>query len=194
MRFSCIFAILAALCMPAHAQRVGFGEQGQHVAVIKVGSLIASPGESDERFLLRAGSTFRDFTAVSGFEACAQLCHSPEGLAGLLITTNNSHIGCAVVDRCPLGMLPSGLTVHSHPQQPTYLVNEADRVFLAARHPEQAIGKRSRRTVSTQAGFSLYDYQWGPGYLVDGDLLRYQEGRKSTRIIGSLPPPLPSSP
>ena len=194
MRFSCIFAILAVLCLPAHAQRVSFGDGGRQVSVVKLETLIAAPNESDEQFLLRAGLTFRDFTSASGFEACAQLCHSPEGLAGLLITTNSSHIGCAVVDRCPLGMLPSGLTIHSHPQQPNYLVNEADRVFLAARHPEQAIGKRSRRTVSIQAGFSFYDYQWGPGYLVDGNLLRYQEGPKSTRIIGSLPPALPSSP
>lgn len=184
------FLLISLLCLPcaAQAQEVGLGGSQGAVELLVLDTLMGNPQEADESFLLGASARLHSYTHSTGFEACGQVCHAPDGTPGLLLTTNQSHIGCVVVNRCPTGMLPSGLGIHSHPQGPHYAVNAADEIFLKARHPDTSFQPRQRRPVSRKKGFSPYDYAAGPGYLVDDGLLIFQNGPRTDRVIGIVPP------
>jgi hypothetical protein len=169
--------------------KITFGPRAQSVNVKPIAPLISSSGESLTAFLLRAGTIFRGFTAGSGLEACSAICRSTSGQYGLFIVTNESHVGCAVIDLCPSGMSVTGESIHSHPQFKTFTVNRADKAFIEARSDNGAIIQSGSTQLGSAAyGFSETDYEGGPGYLVDGDVLRYQKGSGTSRNVGVITP------
>lgn len=178
--------ILFTLCLASRASEVALDALGRAVSIAQVSTVIGSPDEDDASFLLRQAHVLSEFTRTTGFEACSQICHSPGGAPGLLVTTNRSHIGCVIVDRCPSGMLPSGLSVHSHPHVRSYEVNDVDLVFLKNRAPAKIVRRYERRSLSPEIGFSPSDYLAGPGYLIDDGFLFYQNGPGTMRPLGEI--------
>lgn len=176
------------LPLAAAAQPVTFGPQGESIMATPVATVVAEPGESDEAFLLRRGKLFRGYTASTGFEACAQVCRAPDGRLGLSVYTSGSHIGCAIINKCPDGMVETGETIHSHPQARAIRSNAADRAFMRARRPGAHVPRYQALGVDHKTRFSHVDYASGPGYLVDGDVMLYQSGPGKVRQVGVIPP------
>lgn len=198
MKRVAIFALLSCLIAAASATnsesfsfppKAIFGQRGQSVDVKPIAPFASDEGENLAAFLLRAAILFRGFTADSGFEACSAICMSPSGQYGVFLITNESHIGCTVVNVCQHGMTATGESIHSHPQQDSFVVNRADKVFAEARDDSAiVIARGSILRGSAGHGFSETDYEGGPGYLVDGNILRYQKGSGTSRDVGVLPP------
>lgn len=182
--------LLFGLVLPAAAwaQSVTFGPQGESIVATPVATVVAEPGESDEAFLLRRGKLFRGYTASTGFEACAQICRAPDGRLGLSVYTSGSQIGCAIINKCPEGMVETGESIHSHPQARAIRSNAADRAFMRARRPGAHVPRYQVLGVEQKSRFSAVDYASGPGYLVDGDVMLYQNGYGKVRQVGVIPP------
>lgn len=182
------FALVSAIAGSVSAQTVKFGPQGESIQATPVATVVAEPGETDQEFLLRRGKLFRGYTASTGFEVCAQVCRSADGRLGMSVYTSGSHIGCATIDQCPVGMSSIGESMHSHPQYLTFVVNDADRAFLRARQPGAHIQRSQRESADRHPGFSEIDFAGGPGYLVTGDTLLHQSGENHVTIVGTIPP------
>ena len=161
-------------------QKTSVGSLRMQVPVEMVTIVISTEGESKEDFLRRAGGLLEGYTARTGFEACASVCQSPTR-TGVFITSSKAHAYCAAVDRCPSGdMVNTGESIHSHPQETRYVVNENDAIFSNFRH------KRGDRRNGDPDKFSALDYAGGAGYLITAGELRYQEGRGKERVVGPV--------
>ena len=77
-------------------------------------------------------------------------------------------------------MVSTGETIHSHPQEKRYVVNQNDVIFSNFQF------KRGERRSVTPDRFSNLDYSGGAGYLVTSGELRYQKGRGHERVIGAI--------
>lgn len=175
-----LFAVLVFLIatVAQAGQSVSVGSLRAKVPVEMVTIVISTEGESKEDFLRRAGGLLEGYTERTGFEACASVCQSPTR-TGVFITSSKAHAYCAAVDRCPSGdMVTTGESIHSHPQQTRYVVNENDAIFSNFRY------KRGERRNGDPDRFSDLDYAGGPGYLITNGELRYQQGEGKERVIG----------
>lgn len=179
---SLLFAVNTAAAENLLRGRAKFGPRGESVPYIEMHTLSA---QSEKELINKTSVWMRNFTRTSGYEACANICHSPTtNMFAHVLATSNSQIGCAVSNnRCPSGFVPLGRTIHSHPNHGDALVmNNADREFLRARSPGQHIRRRHR--MSAQANqFSEIDYIGGAGYLVTMQNVWYQEGRGTEKKI-----------
>lgn len=112
-----------------------------------VTTLRQSPPESKEQFLLRVGAWMADRQAETGHESCGSICQTSGGeLAVMLFTSQRSH-WCRMNFACPLSHPHmTAETIHSHPVSPG------------------------------GGSFSRSDYRLGPGYLVRGRRMYYQNG------------------
>jgi hypothetical protein len=99
-------------------------------------------------------------------------------------------LGCLVYsDRLPDGMVAAGVSVHSHPATPDVYPTYMDRQLLAMRGYKGLIkvGMRNRG----RAGFSVDDFEAGPGYLVVAGNVLFQAGRQAIRAVGRIEDPAP---
>lgn len=178
---SSLFSIVASLlliCAASHAK----AEERVRMTLVPVAVLAAHANESEQEFLLRTGRVLQGFTRMTGFEACSPLCRAVDGRLGVSLYTSQSHIGCLVVNVCPLDMVQTGETIHSHTNKTIFDETPADRMFGTFRPGRStATPKSPGRSV-----FSLVDYQSGPGYVVDGAILWKQEGPGTDHKIGVI--------
>ncbi len=112
------------------------------------------------------------------------ICRAPAG--GWIMTpiTLGSHVGCSIVDNCAPGFQATGLTIHTHPLRGQYQANSVDQVFL--KKGRSATGVQWRPPNPRR--FSREDYASGPGYLVVGRWLYFQEGQGTQRTVSVAPP------
>lgn len=174
--------LVLALCVATVAQagqKVSVGSLRAQVQAEMVTIVISTEGETKEDFLRRAGGLMEGYTARTGFEACASVCQSSTR-TGVFITSSKAHAYCAVTERCPSSnMVNTGESIHSHPQETLYVVNDNDAIFSNFRH------KRGDRKRVKPNLFSDQDYAGGPGYLITAGELRYQQGEGNERVVGS---------
>lgn len=146
---------------------------------------LSEPGESLDAFMLRVAPVLDQFTAANEWEACAAIGKTPEGdRYGFILTSSQAALGCLVyTDSLPEGMVSAGLTLHSHPGTKEVYPGYMDRQIMAMRGRKvlQAEMKNHAR-----GGFSPEDFDAGPGYLVAGGMVLYQEGRGHIRRVGRL--------
>lgn len=116
-----------------------------------------------------------------GSEAIGNICHTPDGSRwGVLVLTIYAHTSSPRTQACPAGMVLAGADIHSHPQKTRYLANGVDRLFLhVGLDRDNQVG-----TVPDQ--YSPDDLNAGPGYLVGGVVLHFQDGHGNERIVAQL--------
>lgn len=178
-----VFFVLVLSSIPALAQsRASLPEGRGQVPVDRVSTLVSREGEDKVAFLQRVGGLLAAYTDATGFEACAQVCASPQR-TGVVVTSSRAHAYCAVAQRCPGGLVATSESIHSHPQAAVYVVNENDVVFSGFRD------RKGQRKRTTPEQFSDTDFDGGPGYLATGGKLMYQSGRKQVVVMGDLVAP-----
>lgn len=171
--------LLSCITLPTMAQQVSIGPRGESVSVLRLGSVTSYENEEKQIFLSRVGRMLHNYTAANGFEACACVCEGEDGY-GVVVSTNESHIGCATIDACPDNMTKTSKTIHSHPDlRQNIRLNSNDRAFMSLR------GSRVQRNqiARTRSGFSEIDKSLGPGYLVEDGMLMYFDGKNESILM-----------
>lgn len=149
-----------------------------------------STHETPDQFLVRVGMYLRDYTAQSGFEACGSICTSDTGQS-IMLFTGKSQVMCPISFGCEGEQYTlSPKTIHSHPANWRVVLNDLDAQLLNERR--RVFKKKPGRAMSFSPNrFSPDDYDLGPGYMVNGDRLWFQEGKGTERILFLLPPSKP---
>ena len=164
-----LFIALALLAGTANAAELTAEQERMHVAELtelRAGSL--------NELLAQAATFQRKFTDDTGFEACGAIATDDAGQFGIVVTTNNAHMGCLNYhDRVPAGMHSTGLTIHTHGRDRTFRLNEADQLFVGIPRDKTARGY-NREAVNH---FSAGDYKGGAGYLATDDGVLFQNGQ-----------------
>jgi len=183
-----------AVLLPLHAQaeqavgaRMVVAQatvHGHDVPVYRIGELRAPDTSAGmDGFAVRVAYVLRAWTREHGVEAIGNLCRTPDGTTwGTVLLTVGAHVASPVTNACPLGMLATGVDIHSHPQRQHYRANAVDQIFL---------GRLPCRLVTTRPDtFSPDDYGH-PGYMVGRIGLHYQHGLDRVRLVRDmrLPPP-----
>lgn len=149
-------------------------------------------GETQETFIRRLAVPMHAYTAQSGFEACGLLTQSHDGSQWrVVVTTNQSHMGCIEVGVDDPQFTITGESIHTHPSQVRLIIpNKAD----AALFPGRGMTPGDGRYQPDSNDFSEIDYQGGPGYVVipggvfSGPRLLHQNGSPASRTdLGRLP-------
>lgn len=169
---------------PASGQvMAGYNDDGSmaRLPYQALGTMTSEPGESRDHFLARVGLALRAFSDRTKFEACAEIGAAPGGQAwGVVIGSTDSHLGCVVEnDRVPVGMTPTGITIHSHGGGAGFRMSKADKILAgldSVEHPIYINGE-------DLAHFSAQDFESGPGYLATPDGLRYQHGPGTAQAV-----------
>lgn len=158
---------------------------GHDVPVYRIGELRApdTPAGMDG-FAVRVAYVLRAWTREHGVEAIGNLCRTPDGTQwGTVLLTIGAHVASPVTNACPVGMLATGVDIHSHPQRQQYRANAVDQIFLE-RLP-------SRLVTTRPDTFSPDDYVH-PGYMVGRLGLHYQHGPDRVRLVRDMRLPLPA--
>ena len=154
-----------------------------------VAQILQKQDESLDAFVSQAARVMRDYTNRTGFEAGGWLCAHPRtGMRAMTIFSTQSQISVSAGIRgCPLGGYRlTDEFMHSHTTKPYVLLTEQDlhgypMHALPYRFRRMRIGDKVR--VGASGGrFSSIDIRLGPGYLVHGDHLYYQNGGKSRLV------------
>ena len=131
-------------------------------------------------FARRAGASLSRYSGRTGFEACADICRSPQGTFGALPVSIGAHAACSTLRQCPKGMKPTGRLLHSHPTEARFVANEVD-FYLQ--------GKPFRPDTWWTAGdpglFSDADYA-EPGYMIVYGQVWFQRGPGTDQRVGNL--------
>jgi hypothetical protein len=175
-----LFGLAASTTVQAGAYATGTLPY-QHVADVR-----SQPGESVEAFLYRLIPVFRAWADKTGAEACAELGRQADGIYGVVIGSNHSHIGCLVYrDKVLPGMQPTGQTVHTHGVQRQVTLNAADFKLLALQGNTIYIAAEGRPRISGQSvdRFSTADYADSPGYLITPTRVLFQNGPYTSRVV-----------
>lgn len=159
--------------------------RGQELPVYRIGELRApdTPAGMDG-FAVRVAYVLRGWTRAHGVEAIGNLCRTPDGGEwGTTLLTIGAHVASPVTHACPVGMLATGVDIHSHPQRQHYRANAVDEIFL---------GRVSGGAVTTRPDTFGPDDYGHPGYMVGRVGLHYQHGLDRVRLVRDmrLPPPL----
>lgn len=173
----------ASLAAPAQAQttRVSLPDGQSSVLVTYVGQLRSFEGESRKDFMLRAGAVMGAWTDETGLEMCSSLYGSPSGQLRVYLTTSHSMLGCAFADYNLPGWKSLDVTIHTHPSKPVASIKTKDRLFLMGPERNAAMGEFSPEK------FSEIDFEGGEGYLVSLGKLRHFDGKRTVKVIGTLP-------
>lgn len=171
---------------------VAYATDDIHTWGKKVDQLFQAEGESDEQFQVRTFQRMRRFTRDSGYEASGHFCRSEEGQMGITIFTWEAHFSAPTMKGCPLalGGWPTVLDfVHTHPLPGRYTFSEQD---VTSENRKRAFFKKSTKSAQwvgrhSISQFSSDDYDVGPGWLVADDLVLYQRGRGTTKVVMRLP-------
>lgn len=155
---------------------------GSHLEGRVLGELTASSAMSMDQFAASISDPISQYTKNTQHEVCAQICKSPQGDWGAIVTTVGSHVMCPITSGCPDGMSATGQGIHSHPTGSTYKINAADKALLLS-GPFYRLGAKEARGHTDV--FSEEDFKAGPGYMVtDKGRLMHQDGPKKVRTIG----------
>lgn len=184
-----VFLVLATVTCTgwAQSQMVKFGPRGESLPLTQLVTLTSAPDEGKEAFLARSGRFFHNYTQNNGYEACANICRSADGNRfGLVVTTNQSHVGCLVVSKCPDATpISTGQSIHSHPLAGSFQANAADELFRKVTSNNTSKLRRQSYTRvhgGDHAKFSETDRASGPGYLVADEKLMYFDGKEENVV------------
>lgn len=173
-----IAAVMVFLVMSASAH-------AQAIVRMDMGEYFSEPNETLDAFMLRVAPVLDKFTAEKEWEACAAIGKTPDGQRyGFILTSSQAALGCLVyTEALPAGMVSANVSIHSHPGTREVYPGYMDRQIMAMRGMKvvQAEMKNQGRS-----GFSPEDFDAGPGYLVAGGNVMFQEGRGSVRRVGRL--------
>lgn len=152
------------------------------LAYESLGTYTSQPGDTLAQFLERVRPTIRAFIDRTGFEACAEIAQTADGKGwGIVLGSSDSRIGCAVaVARVPVGMAPTGVTIHGHPTLRRLYPNPNDIVLLSAMGMDADAASIMREDPDH---FSPGDYAGGPGYLATPTGLLYQDGHPGSAHV-----------
>ena len=142
---------------------------------------ISEQGESLDAFALRIGPRLRAYSDETGYEACGVLATDGE-LFGVVIGSNRAHIACANFNALrPMGMKPTGQTIHSHGVDGRFHANRND----VALQGQFFAGQMGIKGVAGQKlnAFSNMDYEGGPGYLATPTGVIHQQGEGTVRQV-----------
>ena len=142
---------------------------------------ISEQGESLDAFALRIGPRLRAYSDETGYEACGVLATDGE-LFGVVIGSNRAHIACANFNALrPMGMKPTGQTIHSHGVDGRFHANRND----VALQGQFFAGQMGIKSVAGQKlnAFSNMDYEGGPGYLATPTGVIHQQGEGTVRQV-----------
>lgn len=143
--------------------------------------VVSEPGESMDAFALRIGPRLRAYSDETGYEACGVLATDGE-LFGVVIGSNRAHIACANFNAFrPIGMKPTGQTIHSHGVDGRFHANRND----VALQGQFFAGQMGIKSVAGQKlnAFSNMDYEGGPGYLATPTGVIHQQGEGTVRQV-----------
>lgn len=170
-----IATALLALSFQVSAHDVAHADLSS-VEFVKHSEMVSEAGETQEQFLVRVALAMRSVTAETGFEYCGRLGMSEDGFA-IVLSTNESQIGCLVSNDMVDGYAPVALHIHSHPHARRVRLTENDMVFAKK-------GTRVGQTLPVHSHtFSDTDYNGSAGYLVTYKALMYQYGRGNVRVV-----------
>lgn len=152
--------ILAVSAMPVMAQNI-----------IPLSTFQSTAGESKDAFILRIAPVIDEWTAQNHAEACGAITVK-DGLYAVVITTQGSQVQCDSI-MVMKGWTAIGETVHSHSMPENkdgilYITHATSVVSEGHLHQ----GERIRPVY----GFSGGDYVTGPGYVILGRNVLYQNG------------------
>ena len=166
-------ALLASTANAANAAELTNEQQRMRVDV-----LTELRADTLKDLLTQAATYQREFTDRTGFEACGAIAQDDDGHMGIVITTNNAHMGCLNYhDRVPAGMRSTGLTIHTHGRDRTFRLNEADQLFVGIPRDHTARGYNTEAVNR----FSDGDYKGGAGYLATDAGVIFQNGKGTDR-------------
>lgn len=145
----------------------------------------------------RAAQVMHRYSKATRFEACADVCWSKgdHSQLAMYISSNHSHIGCAILEWCPEGFEAvssiKGQPVHSHPSSGPYTLNAADVVFLTQSPVPTDIGKVGDTHILQGGTFSQTDLlAKRQSWLVAENALWFEDGMRPSpeimRLEGNL--------
>lgn len=190
-----VFALCMTIALPAAAQMARLGNRGERVPMIELPTLSQRATEDQSAYLSRVAGWMHNYTSGTNEEVCANICKTPDGAMSVRLLTNKSHLACGLADLCAPGSVLTADSIHSHPLDENFRINDADRAFMRDRSPGRHIQRRSS-FISDSEKFSEFDYANGPGYLVAKGRLLYQAGRGTERVVQAniVPAPLSDAP
>lgn len=144
-----------------------------------LGDFQSEAGESLDAFVLRTAPALKEFTARTGYEACALIGKNEAGLFAYSLASVGAQLSC-IIDQngLPVGFDSLGVTIHSHPTAAKIRPNDIDHLLAA--HAHQLLSNEVRN--GGARGFSTADFQT-PGYLVAGDRVFHQQGFGTVRYV-----------
>lgn len=97
------------------------------IPVWKVPGRYVYKADSEEALVHQMSNDIQDFSKDTGYEACARICKSKEGYFVAQLVTLGSHVSCVASPKtCPLDSVSTEQTVHSHPPNPVFVMNQLD--------------------------------------------------------------------
>ena len=185
--FSLMVIAVIAIPLPADAQRAV-----QTRAWI-VGTHLSEPGETKEAFVRRIAPIMEAWTTQTGNEVCGVLATDGQNW-GVKLTTQRSQVMCFFAATVlPEGMQATTDTIHTHPVPPegsTHLLITDETMeslrMVRDRVMVKRINEGHRRLRVQVQGFSPDDYAAGPGYLIVGGRLLYQDGPGVSNDLGHI--------
>lgn len=149
-----------------------------------LGAFTSSPGQELQMFLGQVGKSFERYTRQTGHEACGVVGHNGTQWS-ILAFSDGVQRGCTMHhSEVVAGFSSTGQTLHSHPDTGSVWLTERDREWNT-RHGQRL----NTRMLVIRPGFSPGDLRAGPGWLVQGGALHYQDGSgRSGQRMGLLAP------
>lgn len=165
------------------------------IEVKALGTLESRGGEEKIEFLKRVGRTMESYTTATKQEACGIIIERTgrqgmaEGRWVVPMVTQMSQIACATVMTIPYDGTPTGESIHTHPsfERNQYIANQMDVKFFHGLHGKRIQrGKRMTLNRAGGAAFSSTDFASGPGWVVDGGQLLFQNGPQNVVNHGTI--------
>lgn len=147
-----------------------------------LGAFTSPSGQDLQSFMAQVGRSFEHYTRQTGHEACGVVGQRNNQWA-ILAFSDGVQRGCSMHHQEVVsGFSSTGQTIHSHPDSGSIWLTERDRAWN--RHYGQQVHTRS---LALRPGFSPSDLRAGPGWLVQGGALHYQDGSgRAGRRVGVL--------
>lgn len=171
---------------PGTPFKLNMKDLAQPIYVDFLGTITSKQDQDKTDFLKTVGGFLQDFSTRTGFEACGFIWfNKTTGQYTVPLTTTNSHSRCANTNMQPnnTGFVSTFETIHVHPEQLTYRLNAADQAL------NPSLRNTPRKTIIRSGDgsrFSKEDFNSGPGYVVTGGLLLYQQGEGTSIAMGNV--------
>lgn len=182
-----LFVAAALAVTPSlHAHETMMNASLRALPFESIAQVESTQGETIHTFLLRVAPLLATYTHKTGDEACGVIGKDPStGLFSVVLGSSKSQIGC-LAGRA--GILPgytwTGETIHSHPESRTLEMGPNDKAYAKA---TRTADPYAHSFFGSPNGFSRADFTGGPGYLVAGGELLYQNHpTEHPLIVGSV--------